>query len=264
MVRINKSPGSLVIVGANGFVGRNLSRFASKFMPVHLMESSQFKISGQLTKSSVFVYLRAISSPTFVQANPARSNLINLVNTFENINEALSAGHRVIFASSDIVYGHSSIKVFSERDPVNPWGVYAKQKNEIEEKFMTNENFIALRLSLITGNGSKLEQILKFESPPKITQGVVRNPIHIDFVLESICRIAKVDSFRSVFPRGCLNIGGKESVEIFDLALTIAKIKRYNTPIKVQRNVQDLGARPAITRITSEAAEDFVGLEFRL
>ena len=255
---MNKSPSSLVIVGANGFVGRNLSRFASQFMNVHLMDSNQFSIPAKLNTSSAFVYLRAISSPTFVQINPALSNEVNSVNTLENISKALSAGHRVIFASSDIVYGHSSAKVFSEKDPVNPWGLYAKQKNEIEEKFVTHENFISLRLSLITGIGSKLE------SPPKIAQGVVRNPVHIDFVLESICRLIKVNSFRSVFPQGCVNIGGKDSVEIFDLALTIAKMRRFNTPIRVQRGSEDLSARPAITRITSAAAEEFVGLEFRL
>jgi dTDP-4-dehydrorhamnose reductase len=261
---MNNSSGSLVIVGANGFVGRNLSKFASQFMNVHLMDSNQFNIPAKLNKSSVFVYLRAISSPTFVQINPELSHEINSVKTFENINEALSAGHRVIFASSDIVYGHSSTKVFSERDPENPWGLYAKQKKEIEDKFVAHENFISLRLSLITGNGSKLEQILKYESSPKIAQGVIRNPVHIDFVLESICRLMKVNSFRSVFPQGCVNIGGKESVEIFDLALTIAKMRRFNTPIRVQRGLEDLSARPAITRITSQAAEEFVGLDFRL
>ena len=261
---MNRSSSSLVIVGANGFVGRNLSKFASQFMNVHLMDSNQFNIPTKLNKSSVFVYLRAISSPTFVQINPALSNEINSVNTFENISKALSSGHRVIFASSDIVYGHSSAKVFSEKDPVNPWGLYAKQKNEIEEKFVTHENFISLRLSLITGNGSKLEQILKFESPPKIAQGVVRNPVHIDFVLESISRLMKINSFRSVFPQGCVNIGGQDSVEIFDLALTIAKMRQFNTPVRVQRGIEDLSARPAVTRITSEAAEEFVGLEFKL
>lgn len=261
---MNKSPSSLVIVGANGFVGRNLSRFASQFMNVHLMEPTKFNIPAKLNKSSVFVYLRAISSPTFVQINPALSTEINSVNTFKNISKVLSAGYKVIFASSDIVYGHSSVKVFSENDSVNPWGLYAKQKNEIEKKFVTHENFISLRLSLITGNGSKLEQILKSESAPKIAQGVVRNPVHIGFVLESIRRLIKVNSFRSIFPQGCINIGGKDSVEIFDLALSIAKMRQFNTPIRVQRGIEDLSARPAITRISSEAAEEFVGLEFTL
>jgi len=40
-------------------------------------------------------------------------------------------------------------------------------------------------MSLITGEGSKLERILSVETPLKITQDIVRNPINIEFVLKS-------------------------------------------------------------------------------
>jgi len=257
----SKTP--LIIVGANGFLGKNLSAFASQFMDVYCLDSNQFEIPNNLPESSVFIYLRAISSPTFVEANPVISNNVNVNNASKFINQALILGHRVIFASSDIVYGNSSTKIFSEIDEVNPWGLYAKQKSEIEKTFTGHDNFLALRLSLITGEGSKLERILSVETPPKITQGIVRNPINIEFVLKSIKTLIKIRSFRSQFPSGCLNIGGKESVEIFELALRISKNMGFASPVKVHREIVDLDARPAITRISSTIAEDFVGLEFR-
>jgi hypothetical protein len=60
-----------------------------------------------------------------------------------------------------------------------------------------------------------------------------------------------------------LNIGGKELIEIFELALRISKNIGFASPVKVHREIVDLNARPAITRISSTIAEDFIGLEFR-
>jgi len=45
--------------------------------------------------------------------------------------------------------------------------------------------------------------------------------------------------------------------------LSISKNKGFASPVKVDREIEDLNARPAITRISSAIAEEFVGLEFR-
>jgi hypothetical protein len=118
-------------------------------------------------------------------------------------------------------------------------------------------------MSLITGAGSKLERILSVKTPPKITQDIVKNPINIEFVLKSIKSLIKISSFGSQSPRGCLNIWGKESIEIFDLALSISRNMGFTSPVKVHREIVGLDARLIITRISSAVTEDFVGLEFR-
>jgi len=252
----------LIIVGANGFLGKHLSNYAFDYTTVNSLESNQFDFPRNIEKASVFVYLRAISSPTYVQANPIISNKINIENSYKFLNEALKHGHKVIFASSDIIYGHSEIKVFSENHEVNPWGLYAKQKNFIEKSFAGHENFLSLRLSLVTGEGSKLEKILQVESPAKITQGIVRNPVHISFFLKTIKNLSTLDSFQKHFPTNSLNIGGNEQIEIFDLASSIARLKGFSMPVAVQRGLVDFDARPSITRITSRVAEDLVGIQF--
>ena len=150
------------------------------------MDYNQFEIPNNIPDSSVFIYLRAISSLTFVQVNPAISNNVKVNNASKFINEALIHGHRVISASSDIVYRNSSTKIFSEIDEDYPQGPYAKQKSDIEKTLTGHDNFLALRMSLITGEGSKLERILSVETSLKITQDIVRNPINIEFVLKSI------------------------------------------------------------------------------
>ena len=252
----------LIIVGANGFLGKKLSNNASDYTDVYSLESNQIEFPRNLQKTSVFVYLRAISSPTYVQANPIISNKINVENSYKFLNEALSNGHKVIFASSDIIYGHSEIKVFSENDGVNPWGLYAKQKHLIEKTFAGHENFLSLRLSLVTGEGSKLEKILQVESPAKIAQGIVRNPVNITFFLKTIKTLARLDSFEEHFPANSLNIGGNEQIEIFDLASNIARNKGFIMPVAVERELVDYDARPAITRISSRVAEEIVGIQF--
>ena len=92
----------------------------------------------------------------------------------------------MIFTSSDVVYGHSHNTVFSESDYPNPFGLYASQKAAIESLFQDNSDFFSLRLSLVTGNGSKLLRILSEEENPKIPGGVIRNPVHFKYVVETI------------------------------------------------------------------------------
>jgi dTDP-4-dehydrorhamnose reductase len=64
------------------------------------------------------------------------------------ISGALAQGARVIFFSSDTVYGEREAP-FDETAPCAPHGAYAQMKHEVERRFDTHPGVKALRLSYV-------------------------------------------------------------------------------------------------------------------
>jgi dTDP-4-dehydrorhamnose reductase len=254
---------SILLVGATGYLGRNLLSNSPRDINVLSLDTTERNFPQGLSKSALVVYLRAISSPTAVQSDPRLSYEVNVERARNFISEALQNGNRVVFAGSDVVYGNSDSDVFKESDKKNPYGLYAHQKSEIEDLFRLDPNFLSLRLSLIYGGGSKLENILQFESPARIPFGVVRNPIHIEFVISMIYTLSRLPTFKQFNPQNTINVGGPDALDVFDLAKVIAQERGFALPVAVPRSSQDIVARPATTRIDSRLAENFLGIQFR-
>jgi dTDP-4-dehydrorhamnose reductase len=254
---------SILLVGATGYLGRNLLSNSPRDIQILSLDSSERNFPQGLSKSALVVYLRAISSPTAVASHPEVSYEVNVERARNFIGEALQNGNRVVFAGSDVVYGNSDSDIFKESDQKNPYGLYAQQKSQIEDIFSLDPKFLSLRLSLIYGGGSKLENILQFESPARIPFGVIRNPIHIKFVLAMIYTLSRLPTFKQFTPQNTINLGGPDSLDIFDLAKVIAREKGFAIPVAVPRSRQDIVARPTTTRIDSRIAENFLGIQFR-
>jgi dTDP-4-dehydrorhamnose reductase len=259
-----KNTFSILLVGSTGYLGRNLISNSPRDIKILSLDTSERNFPQGLSKSAVVVYLRAISSPAAVESDPRLSYQVNVEQARNFISEALQNGNRVVFAGSDVVYGNSDSDIFKESDQKNPYGLYAQQKSEIEDLFSLDPNFLSLRLSLIYGEGSKLENILQFESPARIPFGVVRNPINIKFVLSMIYTLSKLPNFNQLTPQNTINLGGPDSLDVFDLAKVIARERGFAIPVAVPRSRQDIVSRPTTTRIDSRFAENFLGIQFRL
>jgi len=248
----------LVLVGGNGFLGGKIRQYLSSLFSIQNLPSGEWDITPNLEKGSTVLMLRAMSSPTFVQKNPVDSNQINVLRTSKLINETLQSGARLIFTSSDVVYGHDEKNVFTEKNIKNPFGLYASQKAEIEERFSLDPNFFSLRLSLVVGAGCKLERILEDEEKPEIPKGVVRNPVHFNYVIEIIRELLFCQHWDRDLPNRLLNVGGRESIDIFDFAKHVAAQKNMNSPFSTFRSELDIVSRPAVTKIDSTMAENFM------
>jgi dTDP-4-dehydrorhamnose reductase len=254
----------LLVIGSGGFLGNKVNELLYEDYELLNLRSGYWNLENILRDRPVVLMMRAISSPGLVQQNPEESNQLNVTKTSQLISECLAAGSKVIFTSSDVVYGHSHNTVFSESDYPNPFGLYASQKVAIESLFQDNSDFFSLRLSLVTGNGSKLLRILSEEENPKIPGGVIRNPVHFKYVVATIKGLIECNSWQDISKELVFNIGGHESLDIYDLAYRIALKEQLNLPVKVERSELDLSSRPGVTRISSSNAENFTNMRFSL
>jgi len=250
----------VLIVGGNGFLGTKLIMSRSKNIEFLSLPKNDWSLPERDFRMKTVVFLRSISSPTHVHLYPKESELLNIQQTSYYIDQCLKLNLRVIFSSSDVVYGDTGNSIVNESAPTNPYGLYAAQKATIEGRFVDSSNFVSLRLSLITGAGSKLRDILSREANPKIADSFIRSPVHEKHVVNLI---ETISAERSWLPEHrIMNVGGREHISIFELAKIEAKMFNLYTPTKIRPTRLDLEARPQTVRVYSRLAESLVGLPF--
>lgn len=250
----------VLVVGGSGFLGRALIMSESKIIDFVSLPKNDWTLPNRDSGVDTVLFLRSISSPTYVQTHPVESEFINLKKTSHFIDKCLKSNIRVIFTSSDVVYGDTGEAIASEITTMNPHGLYAQHKAIIENRFNAFPNFTALRLSLMTGSGSKLRNILSKEKIPSIADSFIRSPINIRYVVDLI-KILSIENFWSP-EKKIMNLGGREHISIYELASIEAKIFKLNTPVKAPATKLDLEARPRTVRIVSRLAEELVGCQF--
>lgn len=187
----------------------------------------------------------------------------NVTKTEKALSEILNGGARVVFASSDVVYGETAESYVSEDTPINPHGEYANQKASIEMRFKDDANFLSLRISSVVGYGSNLRKLLVRGGVVEIFDPVIRTPIHIND-LGVICSKLTRSNFREDFPNGVLNVGGHVSMSNLEVATLESKYLGLMPPVAAQRTEFDKSCRPGIVRVTTSKAQEFAKLSLNL
>lgn len=113
-----------------------------------LAEVSRFDFSG-LDGVDLVVFTAAVSSPDQCAREFGRSWQINVDGTVRFIGGALDRGCRVLFLSSDAVYGDDAGKVYTEEDRTEPHTAYGRMKKAVEDEFREDGRFKAVRLSYV-------------------------------------------------------------------------------------------------------------------
>ena len=250
----------VLVVGTQGILGSTLVSKSSRDVEFLSQDRGNWSLDYLQPDVRTVVYLRAISSPTYVHQFPIESHQLNVDKSRDFIQSCLDLNKRIIFSSSDVVYGDTGNKIASEFSPIMPFGVYGKQKAEIESNFHDSENFVALRLSLVVGEGSKLRRILANEASPSIPDPVIRNPINIRHVVDLIEMLSLTKTWNEKMK--ILNVGGSDQISIYELAKLESKKFDLHAPVKIVRDSLDVAARPQTVGIYSKLAEDFLETKF--
>lgn len=253
----------IYLVGAKGMIGRNLQKiFLESDLNFCTIASNEWEgVFENITKEDYVLFMRAVSSPIFVQQNMAISYNVNVHKTEIALERILRIGAKVIFFSSDVVYGNTTDAPLSEQAASNPHGEYARQKATIEKQFQMWPNFLTLRLSNIVGEDSRLRNLLKSNKVTEIYHPVIRCPIrveHLALVIESLLKSNEAWQAAS----GILNVGGQTPMSNLELAKIEAKIMHLPQPIGIARSAIDLLARPEKVIISSKLAEDIANIDF--
>jgi nucleoside-diphosphate-sugar epimerase len=221
----------LIIVGANGYIGRPLRDSAAKMLMAYgtsstgadnllcLRLEAPNDFDYEIIRPSDAVFLSAaISAPDICAREHARAWAVNVTGTSKFIANVMERGGRVIFFSSDTVYGERDDE-FNEQAANNPTGEYAEMKAEVEKRFFGNPLFKSIRLSYVFSRGDKFTRYLsgcaERGEEAELFHPFYRAIVHRNDVVEGALALAQR---WDEFPQHVINFGGPEVLSRIDFA----------------------------------------------
>ena len=263
----------IMTVGATGYLGNALLSKAniycsacgtsttgtSGFLQLLLDSPSDFdyRIIGP---DSVVFLTAALSSPDICANEHDRAWAVNVTGTSEFITKVMARGGRVVFFSSDTVYGERSDAV-DEASEINPAGEYAEMKHEVEKRFLGNPLFKSIRLSYVFSREDKFTKYLigceERGEEADLFHPFYRAIVHRDDVVDGALTLA--DRWDE-FPQQVINFGGPEVLSRIDFAECLKSAGIPSLRFKVTEPEEAFFKnRPKIIAMTSPILSNLLG-----
>lgn len=257
----------MIVVGASGYLGEALYLGASDALRSHPIGTSSAG-AGDLLKlqfdhpeefdyslvqpSETVLLTAAISAPDICAREHERARAVNVTGTSEFITRVIARGGRVIFFSSDTVYGERDDK-FDEQAVCKPAGEYAQMKREVEQSFENEASFKTIRLSYVFSRDDKFTKYLRrcseLGEEADIFHPFYRAIIHRDDVLEGAWALARR---WDEFPQRVINFGGPQVLARTDFAQTLQALALPGLGFRVSEpDAEFFRNRPRVIRMTS-------------
>jgi|TARA_B100001971_G_C18243322_1_gene572423 dTDP-4-dehydrorhamnose reductase len=197
----------MLVIGKNGFLAQALIEdlqkmgrdFACTTRAHHAEKNGIFQLDlgnkDQVPAEIIrrypdIVMLAAESSPDVCSNHYDLAYRVNVKGTAEFIERCLALGSRVLFFSSDTVYGDTGNQCVDEKSHISPFGPYAEMKAELESLFTTESLFKTARMSYVISRGDKytsyLQSCLDDSLEVDVYDPLIRSPIWINDVLRFI------------------------------------------------------------------------------
>jgi len=199
------------------------------------------------------VFLAAVSSPDLCEKDFNASWRINVEGTRCIISAALEKGVRVLFFSSDAVFGED-VEIFDEDSLTLGSTAYGRMKKAIEDEFRGMHGFKAIRLSYVVSSADRFIRYclgcLDRDEEAQVFHPFYRNCITVTTVVDVVAwLLLNWDSY----PGWVLNVAGLELVSRLRLADELNRISRDRLRYSVVNPGQAFYAnRPAITQMKSK------------
>jgi dTDP-4-dehydrorhamnose reductase len=171
------------------------------------------------------IFPAAISSPDLCEKEFELCWNINVTGTCKFIDNALNKNIRVLFFSSDAVFGDYPDKEFDEGSETNASTAYGKMKKAVEDRFKRNILFKAIRLSYVVSEKDKFTKYAlgcrERGEVCEVYDPFYRNCITVTDVLDCIeWLISHWKEYAPVF----LNIAGSDLVSREDIVKAINQL----------------------------------------
>lgn len=218
----------ILVTGKNGFIASQLIKSISQKMPdkkiigttrsndnesifLDLNDISSFDFSI-INSGDTIIHTAAESSPDKCNNSHDEAYRINVTNTIKFIDSCIARGAKVLFFSSDTVFGEKNEEFF-EDEILTPLGEYAKMKAAVENYYMKNNAIKIFHLSYVFDKDDKFMQYLKScsrnSSAAEIFAPFDRSVIYIKDVIEAT--IAIVNQWDTISTNN-INLAGPELV----------------------------------------------------
>ena len=233
-----KETNQVFIFGASGFLGKVLlQNIGNRSKPISvgrndaqifydLNSSLPEDLEGWISSGDIWVFLAAVTSPDECESKPDFSLNINVNKTKILISWLTAHGVKVIFTSSDTVFGGKECLAYDD-DSLQPIGVYATHKALIE-KFVSKNNLVkVVRFSYILGHEDKFSCLVRASERSKkkldIYLGFERCVVLIEDVISGLQRL--INNWDS-FDFKAVNFCGPVLVDRSEMA-SVLKEKRF-------------------------------------
>lgn len=261
-----------LVVGKNGFVAKALHDRGLKNITfttsnkenntdvyLDLKHPNDFDYSI-LNENTIIILLAAISSPDVCSNDYDNTYAVNVTGTKEFVEKALLKSAKILFFSSDVVYGNTQNEV-NEDSNTNPFGHYAEMKDEIEKAFLKEKNFKVFRFSYVLSKDDKYLKYLKNctdnDKTAEVFHPFERKTVYIEDVLDAIEAILKR---WNEFENQKFNICGSELISRKDIADYFSEASDKKLKYELQEPDENFWeARPKDINITSLYLEKLIG-----
>lgn len=219
---------NIAVVGSSGYIAKYLvEKFGTKEqidrilkigrtgkadLYLDLLEAEKFCYE-MLKDMDYVIFTAAVSSPDQCAEDFDYCWQINVSGTVYFITESLRRGCRVLFFSSDAVFGEDQGEAYTENSETNATTPYGRMKKAVEDSFRNESEFKSLRLPYVVSREDHfcsfcLECISK-QKTADIFHPFYRNCIFIHDVAQVVYWLMRN---WDEYPYSVLNIAGKELI----------------------------------------------------
>ena len=253
---------NIAFVGSSGYIaGYLLKRFENVLKidqtpeadaHLNLAEAKKFDYSA-LNGIDYVIFTAAISSPDMCADEFEKCWKINVAGTEYFINEAINQGCRVLFFSSDAVFGDIPGEIYTELSETQAQTSYGRMKKAVEDRFKDEPNFKAIRLSYVVSNNDRFvsycRKCIDTGETADIFHPFYRNCITVsDVVNTAEWLISHWDSFEP----HVLNVAGSELVSRVRIADELNRLYDNKLKYVITSPGEDFYKnRPKITQMAS-------------
>ena len=262
-----------IVIGGTGFIGKELVRNLKEVMPtlytssshavntlhLDLRTATQFDFAN-VDEGNVVFLTAALSAPDICAREHDRAWAVNVTGTSSFIQSVIDRGARVIFFSSDTVYGECE-NAFDETAVYNPAGEYAVMKREVEQRFAGNPSFKAIRLSYVFSKEDKFTLYLagcaQRKEEADLFHPFYRAIVHRDDVVDGALALAR---HWDDIPEQFINFGGPQVLSRIDMAECLREVHLHDLRFKVTEPDADFFSnRPRVIAMKSPIFAKLLG-----
>lgn len=216
------------LVGSSGYIAEYiLKRFAEEYGIDSVLKLDRNEMSDaflDLAEAEKFdyellngidyvIFTAAISGPDQCAKEFDACWNINVTGTSYFIKEAIKRNCKVLFFSSDAVFGDIPGKIYDEESKTKAYTPYGKMKKAVEDEFKEQKNFKAIRLSYVASAKDRFYtyclKCVRNGETADIFHPFYRNVIVVSDVVDVVTYFAfHWDEYKPTF----LNVAGKELV----------------------------------------------------